>query len=287
MNNIKDIIKVFNENISKDDLIKQNKQINVLIENLKNIEKENLKILSEQERSKNKFKINDLISINDEVHYIKDIRFDKPSFPSKVNDNVLIFETINLSNPSTYFFNSRDNKIPTRNLELSELKVLNHIQNLDYNTIKEFLENNAKYNQIIISRLVFNSSENQFNLNKTNEIVKNNIVLFHELEGIELLKRNPNSNSLQTYSKINDFEIFSMSYRDLYLKLNKALLSNLKPKDYDKKLEEIDINLLSDLNELSKINEKQIELSSIIFKDIDILNQDLNTNKIEVFNLDD
>ena len=61
-----------------------------------------------------------------------------------------------------------------------------------------------------------------------------------------------------------------MSYRDLYLKLNKALLSNLKPKDYDKKLEEININLLSDLNELSKINEKQIELSNKIFDFTDI-----------------
>ncbi len=274
MEKLKDIITIFNENIEENDLFKQNKQIEVLIDSLKNIKQDNLNKLSKKEREINPFKIGDLITIqNDKFHdinYIKDIRFDKPSFPSKVNDNVLIFETINLSNPSTYFFNSRDNKIPTRNLELSELKVLNHIQNLDYNTIKEFLENNAKYNQIIISRLVFNSSENQFNLNKTNEIVKNNIVLFHELEGIELLKRNPNSNSLQTYSKINDFEIFSMSYRDLYLKLNKALLSNLKPKDYDKKLEEININLLSDLNELSKINEKQIELSNKIFDFTDI-----------------
>ena len=156
------------------------------------------------------------------------------------------------------------------NLEFSELKVLNHLQNLDYNTIKEFLENNAKYNQIIISRLVFNSSENSFNLSKTNDLVKNNIILFHKLEGIELLKRNPNFNSLQSYGKINDFEIFSMSYRDLYLKLNKSILSNLKPKDYDKKLEEININLLSDLNELSKINEKQIELSNKIFDFTDL-----------------
>ena len=274
MEKLKDIITIFNENIEENDLFKQNKQIEVLIDSLKNIKQDNLNKLSKKEREINPFKIGDLITIQNDkfndIHYIKDIRFDVPSFPSKIKENVLILETINLSNPSTYFFNSRDNKIPTRNLELSELKVLNHIQNLDYNTIKEFLENNAKYNQIIISRLVFNSSENQFNLNKTNEIVKNNIVLFHELEGIELLKKNPNFNSLQTYSKINDFEIFSMSYRDLYLKLNKALLSNLKPKDYDKKLEEININLLSDLNELSKINEKQIELSNKIFDFTDI-----------------
>ena len=280
MEKLKDIITIFNENIDENDLFKQNKQIEVLIDSLKNIKQDNLNKLSKKEREINPFKIGDLITIQNDkfhdIHYIKDIRFDAPSFPSKIKENVLILETINLSNPSTYFFNSRDNKIPTRNLELSELKVLNHIQNLDYNTIKEFLENNAKYNQIIISRLVFNSSENQFNLNKTNEIVKNNMVLFHELEGIELLKRNPNSNSLQTYSKINDFEIFSMSYRDLYLKLNKALLSNLKPKDYDKKLEEININLLSDLNELSKINEKQIELSNKIFDLKDIIIQEQN-----------
>lgn len=287
MEKLKDIITIFNENIDENDLFKQNKQIEVLIDSLKNIKQNNLDKLSKKEQEINPFKIGDLITIQNDkfndIYYIKDIRFDVPSFPSKRKENVLILETINLSNPSTYFFNSRDNKIPTRNLEFSELKVLNQIQNLDYNTIKEFLENNAKYNQIIISRLVFNSSENQFNLNKTNELVKNNIVLFHELEGIELLKRNPNFNSLQSYGKINDFEIFSMSYRDLYLKLNKSILSNLKPKDYDKKLEEINTKLLSDLNELSKINEKQIELSSIIFKDIDILNKDLNTNKMEIF----
>ena len=79
------------------------------------------------------------------------------------------------------------------------------------------------------------------------------------------MKPNSNFTSLQTYGKINDFEIFSNSYRDLYLKLNKFLLSNLKPKDYDKKLEEINTNLLSNLNELLKINEKQIELSNKIF----------------------
>ena len=130
------------------------------------------------------------------------------------------------------------------------------------------------------------TAEANYTANIIKELCESNFKEFIVLDNdclIELLKRNPNSNSLQTYSKINDFEIFSMSYRDLYLKLNKALLSNLKPKDYDKKLEEININLLSDLNELSKINEKQIELSSIIFKDIDILNKDLNTNKMEIF----
>ena len=200
MEKLKDIITIFNENIDENDLFKQNKQIEVLIDSLKNIKQNNLDKLSKKEQEINPFKIGDLITIQNDkfndIHYIKDIRFDVPSFPSKIKENVLIFETINLSNPSTYFFNSRDNRIPTKNLELSELKVLNHLQNLDYNTFKEFLENNAKYNQIIISRLVFNSSENQFNLNKTNEIIKNNMVLFHKLEGIELLKPNSNFTSL-------------------------------------------------------------------------------------------
>ena len=200
MEKLKDIITTFNENIDENDLFKQNKQIEVLIDSLKNIKQDNLNKLSKKEREINPFKIGDLITIQNDkfndIHYIKDIRFDVPSFPFKIKENVLIIETINLSNPSTYFFNSRDNKIPTRNLEFSELKILNQIQNLDYNTIKEFFKNNAKYNQIIISRLVFNSSENQFNLNKTNEIIKNNMVLFHKLEGIELLKPNSNFTSL-------------------------------------------------------------------------------------------
>ncbi len=279
MNNIKDIIKVFNENISKDDLIKQNKQINVLIENLKNIEKENLKILSEQERSKNRFKINDLISINDEVHYIKDIRFDKPSFPSKVNDNVLIFETINLSTSFTYFVNSRDNKIPTRNLDFLDLKGISYLNNINFDVIKDFFKNNAKYNQIIASRIVFNSTENKFSLYNSNELYKQNKAIIHEIEGMDLIKsKNKNSPS---YFQINDFELFSKKYKELYFKINEPFI--LEQKEYKKTIQSLHDSLSKDLEELKIINDKQLELSSIIFKDIDILNKDLNTNKMEMF----
>ncbi len=279
MNNIKDIIKVFNENISKDDLIKQNKQINVLIENLKNIEKENLKILSEQERSKNRFKINDLISINDEVHYIKDIRFDKPSIPSKVNDNVLIFETINLSTSFTYFINSRDNKIPTRNLDFLDLKGISYLNNINFDVIKDFFKNNAKYNQIIASRIVFNSTENKFSLYNSNELYKQNKAIIHEIEGMDLIKsKNKNSPS---YFQINDFELFSKKYKELYFKINEPFI--LEQKEYKKTIQSLHDSLSKDLEELKIINDKQLELSSIIFKDIDILNQDLNTNKMEMF----
>ena len=70
--------------------------------------------LAEQDKNIINFKLGDVVKINNEILYIKDIRHDKPDFPSKTKENVLVLETINLSNPSTYYFNSRDNRTPSR-----------------------------------------------------------------------------------------------------------------------------------------------------------------------------
>ncbi len=205
------MLEIFKNNLDKIDLVQQNKQINILIDNLKLLESANLVRLAEQDKNIINFKLGDMVKINNEILYIKDIRHDKPDFPSKTKENVLVLDTINLSNPSTYYFNSRDNRTPSRSLEFSKLKNIEYLNNVDFETIDKFFQNNAKYNQILVSRLIFDTSNNEFNLKNTNDLYKRQKSLVYDIQGIEVL-----SNSVvRTYNYINDFDLFSNQYREL------------------------------------------------------------------------
>lgn len=275
--NIKTIfnmIELFKENIDKTDLLHQNKQINSLINELKKLEQSNNDLLLESYKNQVNLKAGDIIKIDNNVHdnknliYIKDLLFEVPSFPSKTKEKVLVLETIDLSNPSTYYFNARDNKIPLKNFEFSKIKNIELVHNIDYDIIKSFFENNAKLNQIIISRSIFDSSKNEFILANTNDYVKKGYTLVHSIDGINLLK----NNVVSIYGKINDIDKFSNSYRELYLKLNNLKLETLREKDiiyktneYDQLLKNINDNLIGDIEKLIEINDIQNNLSEKIF----------------------
>lgn len=262
------MLEIFKNNLDKIDLVQQNKQINILIDNLKLLESANLVRLAEQDKNIINFKLGDMVKINNEILYIKDIRHDKPDFPSKTKENVLVLDTINLSNPSTYYFNSRDNRTPSRSLEFSKLKNIEYLNNVDFETIDKFFQNNAKYNQILVSRLIFDTSNNEFNLKNTNDLYKRQKSLVYDIQGIEVL-----SNSVvRTYNYINDFDLFSNQYRELYLKIHEDDLDSFKQDDltfrtntYDDYLNKTNNLLLDDLDKLFEINEIQKELSNKIF----------------------
>lgn len=262
------MLEIFKNNLDKIDLVQQNKQINILIDNLKLLESANLARLAEQDKNIINFKLGDMVKINNEILYIKDIRHDKPDFPSKTKENVLVLDTINLSNPSTYYFNSRDNRTPSRSLEFSKLKNIEYLNNVDFETIDKFFKNNAKYNQILVSRLIFDTSNNEFNLKNTNDLYKRQKSLVYDIQGIEVL-----SNSVvRTYNYINDFDLFSNQYRELYLKIHEGDLDSFKQDDlifrtntYDDYLNKTNNLLLDDLDKLFEINEIQKELSNKIF----------------------
>lgn len=262
------MLEIFKINLDKIDLVQQNKQINILIDNLKLLESANLVRLAEQDKNIINFKLGDMVKINNEILYIKDIRHDKPDFPSKTKENVLVLDTINLSNPSTYYFNSRDNRTPSRSLEFSKLKNIEYLNNVDFETIDKFFQNNAKYNQILVSRLIFDTSNNEFNLKNTNDLYKRQKSLVYDIQGIEVL-----SNSVvRTYNYINDFDLFSNQYRELYLKIHEDDLDSFKQDDlifrtntYDDYLNKTNNLLLDDLDKLFEINEIQKELSNKIF----------------------
>lgn len=262
------MLEIFKNNLDKIDLVQQNKQINILIDNLKLLESANLVRLAEQDKNIINFKLGDMVKINNEILYIKDIRHDKPDFPSKTKENVLVLETINLSNPSTYYFNSRDNRTPSRSLEFSKLKNIEYLNNVDFETIDKFFKNNAKYNQILVSRLIFDTSNNEFNLKNTNDFYKRQKSLFYDMQGVEVL----NNSVVRTYNYINDFDVFSNSYRELYLKIHENDLDSFRQDDlefrtntYDDYLDKINNLLLDDLDKLFEINEIQKELSNKIF----------------------
>lgn len=262
------MLEIFKNNLDKIDLVQQNKQINILIDNLKLLESANLVRLAEQDKNIINFKLGDMVKINNEILYIKDIRHGKPDFPSKTKENVLVLETINLSNPSTYYFNSRDNRTPSRSLEFSKLKNIEYLNNVDFETIDKFFKNNAKYNQILVSRLIFDTSNNEFNLKNTNDFYKRQKSLFYDMQGVEVL----NNSVVRTYNYINDFDVFSNSYRELYLKIHENDLDSFRQDDlefrtntYDDYLDKINNLLLDDLDKLFEINEIQKELSNKIF----------------------
>lgn len=268
------MIELFKENIDKDNLLQQNKQINTLINELKSLEQSNNDLLLDAYKTQVNIKVGDIIKIDNNVHdnqdliYVKDLLFEVPSFPSKTKEKVLVLETINLSNPSTYYFNARDNKIPLRNLEFSKIKNIEFINNIDYNIIKSFFENNAKFNQIIISRLIFNSSKNEFILSNTNDYVKKGYTLVYPIEGVNVLE----NNVVSIYGGIIDVSKFSNSYRELYLKLNDYKIEAAKEKDmlyqtneYDELLKNINDNLIGDIEKLIEINYLQNNLSEQIF----------------------
>ncbi len=280
---IYNILNVFLENYDENDLKKQNKQINLLIEEINHLEKENSNEIVALNNNENIIKKGMLLKIGDILYCLNDFKYEKEK-SLKDKNKVLLMELINLNSPFTYYMSGRNNAIHLSDLKYeknkNKIEVIDSNNNLDL--IKEYVFEKAKFNQIIFSRIHFDSNINVFNLNNTNHFTKRtNKIMFPKIEGIELVK----DDIISSYNKIIDIDLFKESYLNEFLKYNplrkvncfdgdSIYIDSYTKKNYIEDYDNILNNLSNDIEKILEIQNNLDRLENQIFNK-DNLNMDI------------
>ena len=282
-NKIKNIFYIFLNNYDELDLSKQNKQINILLEELKNIEQLNLKEIVDLNKSTNTIKVGNLIKIENNLYCLNNFIYDKENF-SKNKDKILLMELINLDSPFTYYMSGRNQSINFRHLNFeknkNKIEIVNNENNLEL--IKNYVFEKSKFNQIIFSRIHFDTNENMFNLNNTNHFEsKYKKKMFPIINGIE----QTTDNIVSSYNKITNFDLFKEDYKKVFFNYNPlkeinclddepVYIYSYTKDDYNEDLEKSNYNLDMDLDILFNIQKNLNEFEEIIFNQNNIMEFD-------------